>query len=213
MLRARLGLLTEEEGLEQRHSCPLDERRHKPYDYLLSKKRESWTKNVTKLNTNTTIKQVWDRMRKISGKNVCQPKLYFNGKDGASITDTKCIANENATPFSYNYSSAHYSARFHEIKEQDEKVQIHFISDTKVYTKPYRLRDLRCSILKAKLHAPRPDGIHNNLLKHLPGDTLKILKANLNKIWATGDFPHQWRAATVIPIPKPNKDHNDPNSY
>ena len=61
--------------------------------------------------------------------------------------------------------------------------------------------------------APGPDGIHNNLLKHLPEDTLKILKEILNKIWTSTDFPHQWRAATVIPIPKPNKDHTDPLSY
>ena len=37
------GLLTEksteEGGLEQRHSCPLDELRHRPHDYLLAKKR------------------------------------------------------------------------------------------------------------------------------------------------------------------------------
>ena len=67
--------------------------------------------------------------------------------------------------------------------------------------------------MKAKPRAPGPDGIHNNLLKHLPEDTLKILKEILNKIWISGDFPHQWRAATVIPIPKPNKDHTDPLSY
>ena len=71
------------------------------------------------------------------------------------------------------------------------------------------MRDLRRSILKA----PGPDGIDNNLLKHLPGDTLKILKEILNIIWIFDDFPPQWRAATVIPIPKPNKDHMDPLSY
>ena len=178
------------------------------------KKRESWTKDVSKLNTNTPIKHVWDRVRKISGKNVCPPKRYLNGKDGAPITDPKSIANEHAAAFTYNSSSAHYSARFQEIKEQDEKDWIDFTSDnTEVYNKPFRLRDLRRSILKAKPRAPGPDGIHNNLLKHLPGDTLKILKNILNNIWTTGDFPHQWRAATVIPISKPNKDHADPNSY
>ena len=89
-----------------------------------------------------------------------------------------------------------------------------FTSDnTKVYNKPFRLRDLRQSIMKAKLCAPWPGGIHNNLLKHLPGDTLKILKEILNKIWISGDFPHQWRAAKVILIPKPNKDHANPPSY
>ena len=30
--------------------------------------------------------------------------------------------------------------------------------------------------MKAKPRAPGPDGIYNNLLKHLPEDTLKILK-------------------------------------
>ena len=78
---------------------------------------------------------------------------------------------------------------------------------------PFRWRDPRRSILKAKPRAPGPDGIHTNLLKHLPEETLKILKEILNIIWISGDFPHQWRAATVIPIPKPNKDHTNTLSY
>ena len=57
---------------------------------------------------------------------------------------------------------------------------------------------------------PGPDGIHNNLLKRLLEDTSKILKDILNIIWW---FPPQWRAATVIPIPKPNKDHANPVNY
>ena len=153
------------------------------------KKRESWTKYVSKLNTSTPIKHVWDRVRKISGKKVCPPKQYLNRNDGASITDPKSIANEHAAAFADNSSSAHYSARFQAIKEQDEKVPMDFTSDsTEFYNKPFRLRDLL-------------------------EDTLKILKDILNDIWTKGDFPHQWRAATVIPIPKPNKDHADPNSY
>ena len=40
-------------------------------------------------------------------------------------------------------------------------------------------------------HSPGPDGIHNNLLKHLPGVILKTLKEILNKIWTYADFPHQ----------------------
>ena len=67
--------------------------------------------------------------------------------------------------------------------------------------------------MKAKLRAPEPDGIHDNLLKHLPEETLRILKEILNKIWISADFPQQWRAATVMPIPKTNKDHPDPLSY
>ena len=178
------------------------------------KKRESWTRYVSQLNTNTAIKHVWNRVRKISGKNVCPPKQYLNGKDGAPITDPKDIANEHAAASTDNSSSAHYSARFQIIKAQDERARIDFTSkNTEVYNKPFRLRYLRCSILEAKPRAPGPDGIHNNLLKHLPEDTLKILKEILNIIWISGDLPHQWRVATVIPIPKPNKDHTNPLSY
>ena len=142
------------------------------------------------------------------------PKQYLSGKDGAPITDPKDIASEHAAAFTDNSSSAHYSARFQTIEAQYERVRIDFTSDnTEVYNKPFRLRDLRRPILKAKPRAPGPDGIRNNLLKHLPEDTLKILKEILNIIWISGVFPPQWRAATVIPIPKTGKDHADPLSY
>ena len=128
--------------------------------------------------------------------------------------DPKYIANEYAAVFTDNSSSAHHSATFQATKEQEERVKIGFTSDnTKVYNKPFRLIYLRRSIMKAKLCAPGPDGIHNNLLKHLPEDTLKTLKGILNKIWISADFPEQWRAATVFQIPKTNKDHTDPLSY
>ena len=126
----------------------------------------------------------------------------------------KILLHKHAAVFTDNSSSAHYSATFQAIKEKEEKVKIDFTSDnTEVYNKPFRLRYLRWSIMKAKPRAPGPDGIHNNLLKHLPEDTLKILKEILKKIWISADFPQQWRVATVIPIPKPNKDHTDPLSY
>ena len=156
---------------------------------------------LSKLSAETPIKHVWwDRVRKISGKNICLPKQYLNGKNGTAITNPEDIANEHAAVFTDN-SSAHYSATFQAIKEPEE-VKIDFTSDnTEVYNKPFRLRDLRRSIMKAKPRAPEPDGIHNNLLKHLPEDTLKLLKEILNKISISTDWPQQWRAATVIPIP------------
>ena len=34
-----------------------------------------------------------------------------------------------------------------------------------------------------------------------------------NSIWTTGVFPPSWRKAVISPIPKPGKDHSDPNNY
>ena len=104
------------------------------------KKRQSWTEYVSKLSTDTPIKHVWDRVREISGKNVGAPKQYLNGKNGTAITNPKDIANEHAAAFTDNSSSAHYSATFQAIKEQEEMVKIDFTSDnTEVYNKSFRL--------------------------------------------------------------------------
>ena len=169
---------------------------------------------IKKLSAYTPIKHVVGSSEENIWQNICPPKQYLNGKNGTTITDPKDIDNEHRAVFTDNSSSAHYSATFQAIKEQEEKVKIDFTSDnTEVYNKPFRLRDLRRLIMKAKPCAPRPDGIHNNLLKLLPEDTLKILKDILNNIWISADFPQQWRAAMVIPIPKLNKDHTDPLSY
>ena len=95
----------------------------------------------------------------ITGKNICPPKQYLNGKNGTTITNPKDIANKHAAAFTDNSSSTHYSATFQAIKEQEEKNKIDFTSDnTEVYNKPFRLRDLRRSIMKTKPRTPGPDG-------------------------------------------------------
>ena len=51
------------------------------------------------------------------------------------------------------------------------------------------------------------------MLKHLPPKSLQALLDIFNDMWETGTFPESWELATVIPIPKPGKDHAEPNSY
>ena len=55
--------------------------------------------------------------------------------------------------------------------------------------------------------------IHYQFLKHLPEISLQLLLQLLNSIWTSGDFPVQWQQGIVIPVPKPNKEYTDPNSY
>ena len=61
--------------------------------------------------------------------------------------------------------------------------------------------------------ATGPDEIHYQMLKHLPESSLQALSGIFNHIWTTGDFPEDWRLATVIPIPKPGKDYAEPTNY
>ena len=46
-----------------------------------------------------------------------------------------------------------------------------------------------------------------------PPSLLQALLEIFNDMWETGKFPENWELATVIPIPKPGKDHTEPNNY
>ena len=141
-------------------------------------------------------------------------KQYLKNQAGEQILTKEETANEHASKFAANSSTANYSENFQTIKTEAESKKLDFTSNnSEVYNKPFRLRDLRRSIAKAKIRAPGPDGIHNLLLKNLPNDTLQILRDILNDLWVTGKFPPQWRTAIVIPVPKPNKDHTDATNY
>ena len=89
-----------------------------------------------------------------------------------------------------------------------------FISDnTESNNSKFSFTELTDAFSKAHDSSPGPDDIHYQLLKHLPSSSLSILLENNNSIWATGNIPKSWKEATVIPIPKPDKDHTDPSNY
>jgi Reverse transcriptase (RNA-dependent DNA polymerase) len=51
------------------------------------------------------------------------------------------------------------------------------------------------------------------MLKYLPYTAPSSLLHILNDIWQTGSFPSSWSEATIIPLPKPDKNHNCPSNY
>ena len=81
------------------------------------------------------------------------------------------------------------------------------------YNRPFSLDELRKLLDKAHDTACGPDDIHYQLLKHLPESPLQVLLDLMNYFWETGDVPSIWKLASVIPIPKPGKDHSEPSNY
>ena len=51
------------------------------------------------------------------------------------------------------------------------------------------------------------------MLKHLPSKSHQALLDIFNDIWETGKFPESWELYTIIPVPKPRKDHTEPINY
>ena len=113
-----------------------------------------------------------------------------------------------------NSSSRNYSEKFQNIKKQQEKIKLNFSSsNNEEYNSLLNTTELKDAIAASKDTATGPDDIHYQMLKHLPDSSLDTLVQIFNDIWTTGVFPESWRLATIIPIPKPGKDHAEPTNY
>ncbi|GFS17702.1 RNA-directed DNA polymerase from mobile element jockey [Elysia marginata] len=172
----------------------------------------SWQRYVSGLNSHTSMKSVWRKIRKIKGK-TSTPKSLLK-KDNQMITNSKENCNLFAQTFSKNSSSENYPRHFQKIKTTKEKAVLDFASDnTESYNKPFLMSGLKAPLKKSNETAAGPDGIYYQFLTHLPSKCLYILLTILNDIWSSGIIPPSWKEANIIPIPKPNRDPSEPNNY
>ena len=181
---------------------------------IKSSKRNTWKSYVSKLNYKTPIKKVWNMIRKISGKTKSPRYTHLNTSRETKATSKEDIANTFGETFLKNSSSRNYLEKFKNVKKQQEKNKINFKSlNNEEYNNHFNLLELKDAIQKSHDTATGPDEIHYQMLKHLPENALSTLLHIFNDIWITGVFPDSWRLATVIPIPKPGKDHAEPTNY
>ena len=177
-------------------------------------KRSSWQKYISKINSRTPMKKVWNMIRKISGKKKSSKLVHINNSDGTKCLNKKDIADALGNAFHKNSSSEHYSKQFQDLKDKEEKEILDFTScNNEKYNLPFSILELEDSLQKSHDTAAGPDDINYQILKHLPKKCLQTLLDIFNHIWESGNFPQSWREATIIPIPKPGKDHTNPNNY
>ena len=126
----------------------------------------------------------------------------------------KSVANEIASTLSTNSSTDNYNNTFKKHKLSSEKQHLDFSSHIKEdYNQDFTLVELLDSINELSDTAPGPDEIHNTIIKKLPKESQLLLLSIYNNIWNTQSFPDAWHQATIIPIPKPGKDHSNPSNY
>ena len=180
---------------------------------LRQAKRDSWRSYVSRLNTRTPVKKVWQMIKRIAGKPQSTTVSHLQ-VSGTAVDQPDKIADALASTISHNSSSSHYTPIFQRYKAQAEKRQLNFKShNTESYNQLFSLSELQSALSRAHDTAPGPDNIHYQMLRHLPNSCLQTLLAVFNSIWTSGNFPTSWSEATVIPIPKPGKDHSDPGNY
>ena len=180
---------------------------------IRQEKKESWRNYVSGLNSRITVKKAWDMVRKINGKSSAMAVKHLSLNNNL-ITDVKDICNTLALTISQNSSDNHYSVGFQRHKLKIESTALSFKSrNQEYYNIPFKFSELTDALHQTNDSSPGPDEIPYPFIKNLPPDSLHLLLKLYNKIWEGGVFPPLWQQAIVVPIPKPEKDHSDPNNY
>ena len=180
---------------------------------MKASRRKSWRQFCSSLNSKAKSSTVWRAIHRIKGRK-SGPSLQHLDAGGTTYTNKKDIANLLASTIQSNSSGERSDPAFKNIKKREEKINLNFSSDNlEEYNRVFTLFELKQALKKSNDTAPGIDGIHYQLLKHLPDSCLQVLLKIYNQIWETGDFPSSWREAIIIPIAKPGKDSKDPNNY
>jgi len=175
-------------------------------------KKASWTEFVSKVNINTPISEVWKTVNKIRGRP--ERKLHILEVNGQYFSSVGDIANKLAETLSIITSETGYSDAFMKRKHDEERREISFLSDNnEAYNALFNFEEMKIAINESKDNSPGPDGIHNRMFKSMTETALEYLLKAINQVWKESYFDNRWRQATVIPIPKPGKDHKNPVNY
>ena len=83
-------------------------------------KKTFWRNYVSKMNSQTSVKSVWNRIRKIKGKDTSNTVHHLSVND-RDVTSNRDIANALADNFSHNISSAFSTDAFASVRKKAEK--------------------------------------------------------------------------------------------
>ena len=86
-------------------------------------KKTSWRNYVSKMNSQTSVKSVWNRIRKIKGKDTSNTVHHLSVND-RDVTSHRDIANALADKLSHNSSSAFSTHAFVSVRKKAEKQTI-----------------------------------------------------------------------------------------
>ena len=179
---------------------------------LKDARRGSWRTYVNSINASTPITQIWQRVRKMKGKYTpaSSPVLSI---DGNSVAEPARVAEHFANQFA-SISRPDVATPEGRKRLREEQKNIDFSSPGgESYNVPFELRELLSALKTCDDSTPGPDDVPYALVRHLNVECFNFLLSFFNRIWTEGAFPSQWGLATVLPIPKPGKDHSNISNF
>lgn len=165
-------------------------------------KRNTWLEWCAELDHNTTVADMWKKLRAIEGKNRPQ-KLHPNPE-----------AESNRLIHSYVNRSSSLQLP-HAVKRTQDMVKatrMHELHNhtlmTDITDQPFMYHELRNALIKRKNTAPGEDGFTFCILQKSCPSFLNRLLNLCNMSWEEGKLPGFWKNAIIHGIPKPSDPEN-----
>jgi ribonuclease HI len=183
--------------------------------YELKKaRRKAWEEFASTITPQTPSSEIWNKMAKISGKAKSTSINRIRRQNGDVIENSKEIANEMVKHFAAVSSDQNYNREFINKKQQEEEIPFEIDDDYEAdYNETFTEQELEDALNTVSGTSPGPDNIEYELIKQLGKEEKQQLLKAFNNVWTSGNFPDEWRNATVVPIKKPGKDPEQISSY
>ena len=187
--------------------------RAKARQIINTAKRESWRKFVITLNRFTPLGNIFKKIKKIDNKSYAKTRIAIK-LNNQTITNPIEVAENLGQHFSTVSSNSNYTAKFIQYKNEKESEPIDFdTQNNQAINEPFNLKEFKNVLNPSKNSSPGEDHIPYEFYKRLPNSEKQKLVDFCNYLWTNHLFPDQWKNAHIIPIPKPGKPPNFPNSF
>ena len=182
---------------------------------LISKmsKKQTWEKKTANLDLRKDSRKAWSLLDKLSGKNRRTNPEPIETEYGKAATDAK-----KSEAFNKFYSTPKKKDNRHHtdraFKRLTRMMERRAGPHRSTFVEKFTRTELDNSLKKCKLRkAPGPDEVTNDMLVQLGDYGRGMLLKIINRTWESGQLPHAWKTATIMPILKKGKPKSKVDSY
>ena len=174
-------------------------------------KNEAWKRFAESLSSTTNPSKTWKVLKRLKREipNGSNKIITHEGKD---LISDEMKAREFCKMFA-SVAKREICDRDMESRREEREI----IKNVNEYIrndesqedgKEFDMTELHAALRKvSKNKAAGPDGIYNEMLWNVSDKALKKLLSIFNQIFRTGEIPEVMKAGTIIPLPKPGKNH------
>ena len=178
----------------------------------INETRKAWQEKTSSLNMETDTTKLWKLTKALNEDNQSKSQATILEENDQIYTGKKAatLLAENFKQDSILNPTRDKTAKVRKSIKQELREQ----TTNPTMTDLFSTSELTDSIRRLKnKKSPGKDGITNEMIGHLGKTAKQKLLMIYNQSWKTGEFPHTWKEAIIIPIVKKGKNKQSKTSY